>query len=159
MAIARVKVWGDEVLTASDLNAEFDNINTFLNVAASTTAAGILEVATAAEVNTGTDAGRAVSPDGLAGSNLGIRYVQVECFAPTTDVATGDGKRYFIAPAAFSGMNMVAVGAFHITAGVTGTCDIQIHNLFRGGGCQHLHSQRWTRARRIMRKFAAGTLL
>ena len=40
--------------------------------AASSTAKGIVELATAAETNTGTDATRAVTPDGLEGSNYNI---------------------------------------------------------------------------------------
>lgn len=97
--------------------------------AASTTTAGKIEVATSAETNTGTDAARAVSPDGLAGSNFGIRYVQVTCFDYTTDTATGDGKGYFHIPAGLNGMNLVEVHAEVITAGTTGTTDIQIHNV------------------------------
>jgi hypothetical protein len=48
--------------------------------AASETVAGIMETATAAEVDTGTDAGRAVSPSSLAGSTL------------ASDVATNNAK-------------------------------------------------------------------
>lgn len=95
--------------------------------ASSTTTAGKIEVATAAEINTGTDATRAVSPDTLAGSNFGIRYVQAVVFDFTTDCATGDGKFYFHIPAALNGMNLVSVHAECITAGTTGTMDIQIH--------------------------------
>lgn len=97
--------------------------------AASTTTAGKIEVATSAETNTGTDAGRAVSPDGLAGSNFGIRYVSAVVVDFGTATATGDGKFYFHIPPAMDGMNLVYVHAEVITAGTTGTTDIQIHNV------------------------------
>lgn len=97
--------------------------------AASTTVDGLVELAIASEINTGTDATRAVTPDSLAGSNFGIRYVQIEVFGPTTDVATGDGKKYFHIPAGLGGMNLVEVHAQVVTAGTTNSTTVQIHNL------------------------------
>lgn len=97
--------------------------------AASTSAAGKVEIAIASEVNTGTDATRAVSPDALAGSNFGIRYFQPTVVEYTTDIATGDGQWYLDVPAGLNGMNLVEVRAKVITAGTTGTTDIQIHNV------------------------------
>jgi hypothetical protein len=97
--------------------------------AASSTIAGIVELATIAEVNTGTDATRVITPDALAGSNLGIKIVELPVFDWTTDCATGDGKFYFRVPASMNGMNLITVHAEVITAGTTGTMDIQIHNL------------------------------
>ncbi len=98
--------------------------------ASSVTVAGKIEVATAAETDTGTDATRAVSPDGLAGSTIfGTRYMQVVGFDYTTDTATGDGAAYMHVPAGFNGMNLVEVHAEVITAGTTGTTDIQIANV------------------------------
>lgn len=97
--------------------------------AASDTQAGKVEIATAAEVNTGTDATRAASPDTLAGSNFGIRYMQVVAFDYTTDCATGDGKAYLVIPPALNGMNLVSVHGRAITAGTTGTMDVQIRNV------------------------------
>jgi hypothetical protein len=97
--------------------------------ASSTTVSGLTEAAIASEVNTGTDAARAVTPDALAGSNFGIRYVEVICFDFTTDNATGDGKGYFHIPTGYGGMNLVEVHAQVITAGTTGTEDIQIANV------------------------------
>lgn len=100
------------------------------NVTAATdSAAGKVELATIAETNTGTDATRAVTPDGLAGSNLGTKALQVTVFDYATDVATGDGKGYVTVPSSYNGMNLIAVHARVITAGTTGTTDIQIHNL------------------------------
>lgn len=98
-------------------------------MAASDTVAGKVELATIAETSTGTDTGRGVTPDGLAGSNFGIRYVQITCFDYGTDLATGDGKGYIVIPAGLNGMNLVSVHAKVITAGTTGTTDIQIANV------------------------------
>lgn len=97
--------------------------------ASSTTVPGITEAAIASEVDTGTDAARAVTPDALAGSNLGIRYAQEVCYDFTTSVAVGDGKGYLHIPPGFNGMNLVYVHARVITAGTTNTLDIQIANV------------------------------
>lgn len=97
--------------------------------AASTTTAGKVELATTAETDTGTDTGRAVTPDGLAGSYAGTKSVQFVVTDFTTDTATGDGQMYFHVPSALNGMDLVAVHAEVITAGTTGTTDIQIHNV------------------------------
>lgn len=104
------------------------------HTAASTSAAGTIEVATAAETTTGTDATRAVSPDGLAGSDYGKRVVGLLIFDDETDVATGDGAGdfFFRIPSVMNGYNLVAVAAQHQTAGTgsgTTTTDIQIYNV------------------------------
>jgi len=98
---------------------------------ASDTAAGIVELATAAETTTGTDTGRAVTPDGLAGSIFGTQVVQLLVFDDSQDVATGDGAGdlFFRVPSTMNGMNLIAVAACVQTAGTTGTTDIQIHNV------------------------------
>lgn len=97
--------------------------------AASTTTAGVIEVATAAETTTGTDATRAVSPDGLAGSKYGERALQCVVQEFTTDLATGDGQFYMHIDSRIGGMDLVDVHAEVITAGTTGTTDIQIRNV------------------------------
>jgi len=103
--------------------------NTGDETSANTTTEGIVELATTAETDTGTDTARAVTPDALAGSVHGTRTVQVTCFDYTTDTATGDGKGYFHIPASMDGMNLTAVHAEVITAGTTGTTDIEIYNV------------------------------
>lgn len=55
--------------------------------------------------------------------------VEFPVFEWTTDVATGDGKYYFRVPEKFNSWNITAVHAEVITAGTTGTTDIQIHNV------------------------------
>jgi len=49
-----------------------------------TSAKGALEIATTAEINTSTDADRAMTPDLYAASNYGIRYVQIMAVAKAT---------------------------------------------------------------------------
>lgn len=53
-------------------------------------------------------------------------------FAPITDVTTGDGAGYIVVPAAIGGKNLTRVHARVITAGTTGTTDIQIANVTQG---------------------------
>lgn len=97
--------------------------------AASLTAAGHAEIATSAEMNTGTDATRTVSPDGLAGSVFGEVAVQLVVFDFATDVATGDGKFYLHIDDKLAGMDLVRIHGECITAGTTGTMDVQIANV------------------------------
>jgi hypothetical protein len=99
---------------------------------ASTTVSGASELATTAETNTGTDAGRTVTPDALAGSYAGTETVQAVVFEFTTDTETGNGKYYFHVPASMNGMNLVTAHAEVITAGTTNTTNIQIHNATDG---------------------------
>ena len=99
---------------------------------ASDTVSGIVELATTAETTTGTDATRAVTPDGLAGSVHGEVVVQMVVFDFTTDCATGDGKFYFHVDNKLGGMDLVRGHAEVITAGTTGTMDIQIANVDAG---------------------------
>lgn len=119
-------------IAATDVQAAIAEVDTEKEptlAAASETTAGKAEIATAAEVATGTDNGRIVSPDGLAGSYAGTKAVQVVAFDFTTDVAVGDGAAYLRVPSSLNGMNLVAVAARVITAGTTGTTDIQIANV------------------------------
>lgn len=67
------------------------------------------DVASAANINTGTDNAKYVSPDSLAGSNFGIRYVAVTLNGSTA-LTTSD-KAYYRIPAALTGMNLVSVAA------------------------------------------------
>jgi len=111
-------------------NKDISNANNTYR-SASTTVSGAVELATTAETNTGTDTGRAVTPDGLAGSVYGTQVVQLLVFDDSEDVATGDGAGdiFFRVPSTMNGMNLVAVAAQVQTAGTTGTTDVQIHNV------------------------------
>ena len=64
--MSRIKEWNDgDILTEADLEAEFDQIYDGI-IQASTTAKGMVELATNAEVVTGTDTERAVTSAGLS---------------------------------------------------------------------------------------------
>jgi uncharacterized membrane protein len=94
---------------------------------ASDTVRGDVELATAAETTTGTDTGRAVTPDGLAGSDFGKRYITVECVADATALTTGDGKCYFPIHPDLNGWLVVDASA-HVGAAVSssGAVDVDI---------------------------------
>jgi hypothetical protein len=93
--------------------------------AASTTTAGKVEIATSAETTTGTDATRAISPDGLAQSSYGMRYFQVTVQDYETDVATND-VGYLHIPAEIDGYSLKELHAEVISTGTTGTTDISV---------------------------------
>lgn len=98
--------------------------------AASTSAAGIVELAIASEVNTGTSATLAVTPDSLAGSNFGKRIVSIKLTEDGGSALTvGDGKFIYLVPAELNGMNLVGVSAGVSTASSSGNPEFQIHNL------------------------------
>ena len=96
--------------------------------AASATAVGCPELATIAETDTGTDAARVVTPDGLAGSVFGQVEVQMVLFDFTTAVATGDGKFYFhiAAGSKLIGMDLIDAVASVITVSSSGLPTIDI---------------------------------
>ena len=96
---------------------------------ATDTVKGVIELATAAETTTGTDAGRAVTPDGLAGSDFGKRIFYFPVIAEATAVTTGDGKRTVFIPQELNGMNLVAAQAFVHTPSTSGLPTMMIHNL------------------------------
>lgn len=128
---------GDEILVAdisnsnairkTDLQTAVDNAIS----SASTSTSGAVELATSAETTTGTDTSRAVTPDGLAGSDYGKRVIEAQIVGGATDVSTGDGAgnfRFFV-PEELDGYNLVNAHAAVVTAGTTGTTDIQLHNV------------------------------
>lgn len=57
------------------------------------------------------------------------KYVQFQLFAGSQDVTVGDGRAYFKVPSGYDGHNLSAITASVVTAGTTGTTDIQIHNV------------------------------
>lgn len=114
VSAGRIAVEGSNVIMASDT--------------ASDTTAGIVELAIASEVNTGTDTTRAVTPDALAGSYAGTKSVSIQVFDGATDVATGDGKAYITIPEALNGMNLIRAQATVVTAGTTNATTVMVHN-------------------------------
>jgi hypothetical protein len=79
----------------------------------------------------GTPASAGMTPTAIKEfTDTGIRRaVQIIAFDFTTDVAVGDGAFYFHIDSSLAGTNLIDVHAEVITAGTTGTTDIQIHNV------------------------------
>lgn len=100
----------------------FDNIKQ----AATTSATGVVELATTAETDTGTDANRVVTPDGLAGSYAGAKMASLYVIEGATTLTTGDGKAYLRIPAQLNGMNLVSCSAAVITTSSSGTPTIML---------------------------------
>lgn len=102
--------------------------------AASDTASGLVELATSAETTTGTDATRAVTPDGLAGSDYGKHLVQIAVHDPnsSSSLTTGDGKAYFRVPAIMNGYNLVAVASSVTTNSTSGLPTVQLRRVRSG---------------------------
>ena len=115
--------------TLDTLDGNTSGTNTGDEVSATESVEGISELATTAEIDTATDAARPMCPDQFNASDWGLTYAEVVAIQPTSDATTGDGKVYFVTPSALAGYNLVEVQADCITAGVTGTMDIQIHNV------------------------------
>jgi len=88
--------------------------------------------ATASEINTGTEAAKANSPDALAGSIFGTKNVVIKVIADAAILTTGDGKTHFTVPIELNGMNLVSVGAHVYTASSGGVPNFQIHNATSG---------------------------
>jgi len=109
----------------TDVNSAVDAFNN-IKQDASTVATGVVELASVAEVNTGTDAGRVVSPDTLAGSYAGTKQVSVYAVEAATALTTGDGKAYFRIPTTLNGMNLVSCAAAVIAKSTSGLPTIQI---------------------------------
>lgn len=108
----RILFWDDSAGAYAYLTASTGLTISTTNMtvrSASTTQTGIIEVAINTEVNTGTSATLAVSPDALAGSNFGIRYHSC-ALNGATPLTTSD-KYYFRIPPALTGMNLVSVRA------------------------------------------------
>jgi len=111
--------------------------NTGDEVAASATVAGVSELATIAEIDTGTDTGRTITPAGLAGSALQTKVTGIETAADVTDAtnvaASGaamaggafhDGFSDYAANEHFTQANITAVGT--IATGVWTGTDIAV---------------------------------
>lgn len=131
--------WGQSVITALASLVDPDDISSFQDLtsavtASTATASGKVELATAAETTTGTDATRAVTPDGLAGSDYGKRVIGILVFDDATEVSTGNGAGdvFVRIPSVMNGWNLVDVEAQNQTAATgtgTQTTDIQIYNV------------------------------
>jgi len=89
----------------------------------------VVAFATASEINTGTDATKANTPDALAGSIFGTKNVVVKVIADDTALTVADGLTHFTVPAELNGMNLVSVGGHVYTVSSPGLPTFQIHNL------------------------------
>jgi|SRR3990167_49312 len=99
--------------------------NALSGVASSLTQAGHVELATTAEINTGTDSTRAMPIDQFVASNRNVRYVLIRVLDPTTNhtVSTTVGGDLEIP---FTG-TIIEIGAYVDTAGVTGLATIDVN--------------------------------
>lgn len=95
--------------------------------AASLTAAGKVELATTAEINTGTDSTRAIPIDQFVASNRNVRYILFRVIEKTTDwsadASTAVGGDLVIP---FTG-TIVDIEADSDTAGTTGTAIVDVN--------------------------------
>ena len=113
-----------------------------LTRAASLTQSGRVEIATAAETTTGTDADRAVSPDGLAGSVFGEKVAQVLVSDPNgSAITTGDSKAFIRIPSSCNGMNLVAVAASVDTVSSSGIPTVQLRRKRSGSDADMLSTK------------------
>lgn len=93
--------------TAAGLGAQYIDWNASSGGASIANKPTLPTAAAASDINTGTETGKYVTPDALAGSNLGIK--EIGWTIKDSDVATAvaDGKQALVVPAAWNGMNLV----------------------------------------------------
>ena len=107
------------------------NTNTGDEVAASKTVAGVVELATTAEIDTGTDTGRAVPVDQFVASKRNVRWLVFNLVEAATDTATATNiAGDFVSPIAGtilqSDTTPFYLYATNSTAGTTGTMVVDI---------------------------------
>ena len=85
--------------------------------------------ASSAEINTGTEDNKYVTPDALAGSNAFTKTVQQICVDFATELAVKNGVGYIVIPAECNGMNLISARADVITAGTTNASTFDIYNV------------------------------
>ena len=105
--------------------------NTGDEPAASTSAAGVVELATGAEMDVGTDTGRAMGVNEFNDSDWGTKepFIVILDNTVATSVTDGVGNFEWVVPKVLDGWNIVDVEAGVYVVGTTGTTDIQIHNV------------------------------
>lgn len=99
---------------------------------ATSSSAGAVELATIAETTTGTDATRAVTPDSLAGSVYGTRYIALTISDALTIPSTGDGQAHVVIPADLNGYDVVSVLGAVTTVSSSGTPTMALRRLRSG---------------------------
>ena len=106
--------------------------NTGDEAAASLTVSGVVELATTAEIDTGTDSSRAMPIDQFVASKRNIEWIVFDVVAPTTDCATGTNLAGdFVSPIAGTILQNDSspfyLYATNSTAGTTGTMVVDIN--------------------------------
>lgn len=98
---------------------------------ASTTAQGVAELATAAEIDAGTDTGRVFSPNEFVDSDHGKRTAFIVILDDTEDTAVADGTGDFewVAPTIFAGWDIVNVECGVYVAGTTNSTKVSLFNV------------------------------
>lgn len=123
----RILFWDDSESATAFLSTGNGLTITTTSIAADTasdTVDGVVELAIASEVTTGTDTARAITPDALAGSDFGKKRFGISLFESDAAVATGDGKVGIPVDSSLDGFNVVNVQCNVYTKGVTGTTDV-----------------------------------
>ena len=90
--------------------------------------------ATYTEINTGTEAAKYVSPDALAASIMGRKYMTIKVCDDATIVITGDGRIVVPIQPDFSGMNLISAHAALSTVSSSGLPNITIGRIRTGTG-------------------------
>lgn len=81
------------------------------------------------ETSAGTEAAKAVTPDGLAGSRFGMAVVTIAVTDPNGDaLETGGDPAIYPIPAALNGMNLIAAEGFLTTTSSSGSVTVQVDN-------------------------------
>lgn len=92
----------------------------------------VISFATAGQTSTGTDASSAVTPDGLAGSIYGTRYIALTIADSNTTPVTGDGQSHCVIPADLNGYDVVSVLGAVTTVSSSGTPTFALRRLRSG---------------------------
>jgi len=83
-------------------------------------------LASAAEINTGTDAVKIIPIDQYVASKRNVKHIEIRLIDSATDLTTGTSKGGDFRLPTITG-TIVDVGAYHDTAGVTGNEVVDIH--------------------------------
>ena len=98
--------------------------------------------ASSATTNSGSSATEAVTPDGLAGSNFGMKTIEVMLSDPNgSAITTGDGKAFVRITSDLNGMNLVGCGAVLDTAGTGGGYLMQLRRKRSGSDVDMLSTR------------------
>ncbi len=112
--------WDGVTTIAPSKNAVYDQMQLKLT-------ATDYDDATAAETTTGTSTAKYVSPDGLAGSDFGVRNVCILVSDPLgSAITTGNGKACVRIPVTMNGYNLVGVAASLSTVSSSGAPNVMI---------------------------------